>query len=105
MEMRLVIAQRALNALILVLLLLFLPTASAEEKKVSPSLKVIEETLQEYQKFDNPEFHLSWAREAYRHGNVEGALNVWYHLAEQGNEIAQYVLMLFTPLEEAESQK
>lgn len=96
-----------------VLMLIFsLQSALAEDKKTVPSqdsLKTILEEMQkieeEGKKFATPEFQLLWAREAFRHGNIEGALKVWFGLAEQGNETAQYVLMLFAPLEKSEEKK
>ena len=47
--------------------------------------------------FMTSEFRLLWAREAYRAGNIEGALSEWTALAEEDNPIAIYVLQLLTP--------
>ena len=67
--------------LAVVLMLIFLKSLSAEDKGTGPSderlntiLSEIRKLKEEAKTFDNPEFHLLWAREAFRHGNIEGVL-------------------------------
>ena len=69
------------------------PNAERDDSR----LRQLEELLHDPERFRRPGFRLLWAREAYRSGNLEGAITEWRSLAAEGNETAAYVLELLAP--------
>ena len=68
--------------------------SAQDELSAEEMLKRLERLQQEGERFQSHEFRLLWAREAFRHGNIEGAMDEWMALADEGNSTALYVLQL-----------
>ena len=63
--------------------------------RLQKDLLQLKRLQQEGQQFNTPSFRLLWAREAYRCGNAEGAIQEWKALAKDGIASARYILSLF----------
>ena len=91
--------RRTAIALVLALLVALPATAQDYKKEAGPKIEKLLEDLERHQKagdkFNTKKFRLFWAREAYRCGNLDGALTEWIALGKEGSPEAQFILTLF----------